>query len=169
MNWVDILIIIVAAIGAYMGWKQGLIRTIFSFIGLIVGVVLAGLWAPGLAEELSSGSQWAYILAFTFILIIVLIIANITGSILKTFIKFAMMGSVDSVGGAFIGFLVGALVMAAVLASIGPYLDKLPIGSGSSLADAIGDSSLAEFFIDTFGLLLNLLPGESDAIKNFFN
>lgn len=36
MNWVDGVIIFVALIGVVIGWKQGLIRTVFSFVGLIL-------------------------------------------------------------------------------------------------------------------------------------
>ncbi len=53
MNWVDAIIIIVALISAYIGYKQGLIRTILSFIGLIVGIVLAGQWSDSVADLFS--------------------------------------------------------------------------------------------------------------------
>ena len=83
MNWLDIVIIILAVIGAYMGWKQGLIRMAFTLVGLIIGIVLAGQWADGLGELFSpNGAQWAYFLAFAIILIVVLLAANIIGGIL---------------------------------------------------------------------------------------
>ena len=169
MNWVDIIIILVALLGAYIGWKQGLIRTVFTAIGLIVGIALAGQWSDSLADKFSSsGEQWAYILAFTIIVIIVLIIANILGAILKRFIKIIMLGWLDSIGGIVLGFCVGALVVAAILTSLGPWAEN----AGkivSELTDAIGDSTLAELLIDNFGLVLGLLPGEFDAVKEFFN
>lgn len=168
MNWVDIVIIIVAAIGGYIGWKHGLIRTAFSFVGLIIGVVLAGVWAPDLADKISSESQWAYIFSFAIILIIVLIIANIAGKIAKPFLKLVMMGLLDSFLGAVIGIIVGALVMAAILSATGPYIANVP-GAGTGLKDAIGDSILAEVLIDNFGLLLALLPGDFDTVKDFFD
>lgn len=169
MNWVDIVIIAVALIGAYIGWKQGLVRTVFTIAGLIVGVTLAGQWSDGLAEALSpNGAQWAYMVAFAIILVIVLVLANICGKILQRFLKLIMLGHIDSFGGVILGVCAGALVMAALLTSMGLYVDKIPGGYDSTLVEAVGDSVLAELLIDKFDLLLGLLPGEFDSITKFF-
>ncbi|MFC2018281.1 CvpA family protein [Chloroflexota bacterium] len=171
MNWVDIVIIVAALIGAYMGWRHGLIRTVFTLVGLIIGVVLAGQWSDGLTEVLSpSGAQWAYLTSFAIIVIIVVIIANICGKILQTFFKLIMMGWLDSIGGIIFGVLLGALLMAAVLTSMGLYVNdpNAPGGYDSTLVKAISDSVFAELLIDNFGLLLGLLPGEFDSVKEFF-
>lgn len=172
MNWVDIIIIIAAVLGAYTGWKQGLVRTVFSFVGLVIGVVLAGQWSPDLADKISAESDWSYILAFAVILVVVLIIANIIGKIVHGIVKIFMFGWLDTIGGIVLGLCVGALVMAAILTATGPYIeyvDKLPGNYGTTWVNAIGDSMLAELLIDKFGLLLGLLPGEFDAVKDFFN
>jgi len=171
MNWVDAIIIIVALISAYMGYKQGLIRTIFSFIGLIVGIVLAGQWSGSLANLFSSDkAQWAYIVAFAIILIVVLVAANLAGAVSKRFINFIMLGWLDSLGGMILGLLVGAIAMAAILTSVGLWAHAHYVtgGNESTLAKAIGDSALANLLIDNFGLVLGLLPGEFDAVKEFF-
>jgi len=169
MSWLDILIIVVAALGAYLGWKQGLIRMAFSIVGLIIGIVLAGQWAEGFAEVLSPrGAEWAYFIAFAIILIIVLIAANIVGGILHKFMKIMMMGLVDSLGGAVLGFILGMLAIAAILSSIGLWVAGEPGGDKSTLAVAIGNSAFANLLIDNFGLILGLLPGEFDAVKELF-
>ncbi len=169
MNWVDAIIIFIALISAYIGYKQGLIRTVFSFIGLIVGVVLAGQWSDSLADLLSSDrAQWAYIVAFAIILIVVLVAANLAGAVLKGFIKFIMLGWLDSLGGIVLGLLVGAIAVAAILTSVGLWAHYVPGGVESTSAKAIGSSALANLLIDNFGLVLGLLPGEFDAVKEFF-
>jgi uncharacterized membrane protein required for colicin V production len=169
MNWVDAIIIVIALISAYIGYKQGLIRTVFSFIGLIVGVVLAGQWSDSLADLLSSDrAQWAYIVAFAIILIVVLVAANLAGAVLKGFIKFIMLGWLDSLGGIVLGLLVGAIAVAAILTSVGLWAHYVPGAVESTSAKAIGGSALANLLIDNFGLVLGLLPGEFDAVKEFF-
>jgi membrane protein required for colicin V production len=172
MNWVDIVIIVVALIGGIVGWSHGLIRMVFTLLGLIIGVALAGQWSDGLTEVLSpSGAQWAYLTSFAIIVIIVVIIANICGRILQTFFKLIMMGWLDSIGGMILGFLLGALLVAAVLTSMALYVNdpNSPGGYNSTLVKAIGDSVFAELLIDHFGLLLGLLPGKFDSVKEFFN
>ena len=171
MNWLDIVIIIIAVIGAYMGWKQGLIRMAFTIVGLIIGIVLAGQWADPFAEKLSpSGAQWAYFLAFAIILIVILLAANIIGGILHRFLKIIMMGWLDSLGGIVLGFLLGALAIAAILASLGAWAQYLPQSEmlESTMGSAIGGSALAELLIDKFGIILGLLPEKFDAIQDFF-
>jgi len=172
MNWLDIVIIVIAGICAYMGFRQGLIRAAFSIVGLIVGIVLAGQLADNLAELLG-GAQWAYFISFAIILIIVLVIANIIGGILKQFTRLVMISWLDSLGGMVLGFLIGAIAVAAILAAAGAWADSLPPyevieSAKQGMSKAIGDSALAELLIDKFRLVLGLLPEKYDAIRNFF-
>ena len=167
MNWVDVVIIVLALIGAYVGWKQGLIRTLFSVVGLIVGVVLAGQWSDSLADKLSpGGAQWASIVAFALIVIVVLIVANIIGGIVKRFIKFMMMGWLDLLGGIVLGLCVGALMIAAILTIVAK--TEFGIAGTGGAEEAIQESRLAELLMENFGLLLGLLPGEFDFVRDFF-
>lgn len=166
MTWVDGVIIVVALIGAFAGFRQGLIMAIFGFLGLIVGVAFAG-WAAGpLADKISpSGAEWAYVLAFIIVLIIVMVIFHLVGTIIKQFIKLIMLGWLDSLGGAFIGLFVGALLAAAVMIVVGKWAAS--VGS-SGVEDAIGNSALARLLIDSFRLLLVLLPERLNVVRQFF-
>lgn len=172
MNWLDIVIIVVAGICGYMGFRQGIIRAAFSIVGLIVGIVLAGQLADNLAELLG-GAQWAYFISFAVILIIVLVAANIIGGILKQFTKIVMMGWLDSLGGMVFGLLIGATAIAAILAAAGAWANSLPPyeiieSTKQGMSKAISDSALAELLIDNFRLVLGLLPEKYDAIQDFF-
>ncbi len=172
MNWLDIVIIVIAGICAYIGWRQGLIRAAFSIVGLIVGIVVAGQLADVLAEKIS-GAQWAYFVSFAIILIVVLVIANIVGGILKQFTKFLMIGWLDSLGGLVLGFFIGAIAIAAILSSAGAWASlpehDIAEAARQGMSKAIGDSFLAELLIDKFRLVLGLLPSKFDAIREFFD
>ena len=167
MTWVDGVIIVGAVIGAIAGFKQGLVLSIFSFLGLIVGVAIAGAASDSLADKLSSsGALWAYVVSFAIILIIVLVIFSILGHIVKGFIKLIMLGWLDSLGGALLGLFVGALMVAAIFIAVGRWAALYD--STSSVGTAIGDSALAHFLIDSFRLLLAILPGRFDAVNKLF-
>ena len=167
MTWVDGVIIVGAVIGAIAGFKQGLVLSIFSFLGLIVGVALAGAASDSLADRLSaSGALWAYVVSFAIILIIVLVIFNILGHIVKGFIKLIMMGWLDSLGGALLGLFAGGLMVAAIFIAVGKWAAGEP--DTTSVGTAIGDSALAHFLIDSFRLLLAILPGRFDAVNKLF-
>ncbi len=166
MTWVDGVIIVVALIGAFAGFRQGLRMAVFGFLGLIAGVAFAG-WAAGpLADKISSsGADWAYVLAFIIVLIIIMVIFHLVGIIIKQFIKLIMLGWLDSLGGAFIGLFGGALRAAAVMIVVG----KWAAGVGSSgVEDAIGNSALARLLIDSFRLLLVLLPDKLNVVRGLF-
>jgi len=49
MNWVDIVIIIYLGISVVTGFVEGLIRTVLSIIGLIIGIMLASHFYKQLA------------------------------------------------------------------------------------------------------------------------
>ncbi len=166
MNWVDGVIIIIALIGAFSGFRQGLIMSFVGFLGLIAGVALAGWAADPLADKISpDGAGWAYILAFIIVLIIVMVIFHIVGTIIKQFIKLIMLGWLDSLGGALLGLFVGALLAAAVFIAVG----RWAAGAGASgVEEAIGNSALAELLMDSFRLLLLLLPDKFSVVRGFF-
>ncbi len=156
MTWVDAVIIVIAIIFAIVGYKQGLVRLVLTFAGLIVGVVLAGQFGDEFGEVLG-GAGWSDIVAFVIIVIVVMIGGSLIGAILGKILRFMMLGWLDKIGGFVIGILVGALLCAAFFTIMGDvaYLNEI-----GWLKDAIGDSPLASLLIEHFGLLLALLPGE---------
>ena len=160
MNWVDVVIIIYLALSIISGFAQGLIRSLLSIIGLIVGILLASHFYKQLGDILTfiSNRNVADIVAFIVILLAVMGIAALIGLVLRSIIKAIMLGWVDKLGGAVLGLILGALSVSAILAIVVKY-------TNTSL---ITDSKLAAFFLDKFPLVLVLLPGEFDTIRNFF-
>jgi membrane protein required for colicin V production len=160
MNWVDIVIIIYLCLSVLSGFMQGLIRTVLSIIGLIVGIILAAHFYKQLGDVLTfiSNKNVADVVAFVFILLVVMGIAALIAWFLRSLIKAIMLGWVDKIGGAVLGLILGALSISAILAIIAKV-------SNSSL---ITDSKFAAFFLDKFPLILTFLPGDFSTIRNFF-
>ena len=168
MNWVDIIIIIVGVIFAWIGWKHGFIRTLLTIVGLIAGIAIAGQFKDSFADLLSpAGAAWAKPVAFAIIVVIVLIAASIIGSIVRRILKLIMLGWLDKILGPIIGLLIGALLCAAIFTIILEGQVSLP-GVGA-VEDAITSSPLASLLIDHFGLILGLLPGDiGDSVRQLF-
>ena len=160
MNWVDIVIIIYLCLSVISGFMQGLIRTVLSIIGLIVGIILAAHFYKQLGDALTfiSNKNVADVVAFIFILLVVMGIAALIAWFLRSLIKAIILGWVDKIGGAVLGLILGALSISAILAIIAKV-------SNSSL---ITDSKFAGFFLDKFPLILKFLPGDFSTIRNFF-
>jgi len=161
MNWLDIVLLILLAIPVFIGLRQGLIRAVLTLVGLIIGVVLAGYCYKPVSNIFGfiNKEKVAYILAFLLILVLVMVVAFLLARLLKAIISAVMLGWVDNVGGAVLGFLSGFIFLSAILATIVKFF-------GSEL---ITSSFLGKVMLDYFPLVLGLLPGEfGDSIRSFF-
>jgi membrane protein required for colicin V production len=143
-----------------MGLRMGIIKAALSLVGLVVGVVLAGNFYKPVSNIFSfiNNEQVANILAFALILVLVIAAASLLARLLRTIIKTVMLGWVDNIGGAVFGFLFGAIFWGAVLATWVKFFGS----------DLVTGSFLARFLLDYFPLVLGLLPGEFDAVRDFF-
>ena len=161
MNWLDIVIIVALVFPAFIGLKRGLIKSVLSLAGLIIGVVLASNFYDSLAKVLGfiPNENVANIVAFILILVVVMVIAALLARLLKFIASVTMLGWVDHVGGAIFGFLMGAILCGALLAIWVKFL-----GTG-----LITESFLAGVLLDKFPLVLALLPSEFDAIRDFLD
>ncbi len=161
MNWLDIVIIVVIVISAFMGLRMGLIKSVLSLAGVIVGVILAGRYYIPLSEMLSfiPHAGAAKIVAFVIILVVVMIIATIAGWLLSWAISKIMLGWVNRVGGAILGLVLGAIFCGALVATWVRFLGINP---------AVTESRLAVVLLNYFPLILALLPDEFDTIRSFF-
>jgi membrane protein required for colicin V production len=158
MNWLDIVITVAIAIPTIIGLRVGIIKTAFSLAGVIAGIILAGFYYIPLSERLSfiSTPSVAKIAAFAIILIGVIIISSVGAHLLRRAISTMMLGWVDRVGGAIIGFVLGALFFGALLTT---YINLF------GRATAINESLLTSILLDGFSLVLTLLP---ESIRSFF-
>ena len=162
MNWLDIVIIVVAVLLGIAGLRQGIIKTVFGIAGLIGGIVLAGRYYGGLAALLSpSGATSANIAAYVIILLATLIVAGLIGALVAKLAHLTILGGLDRLVGCVLGIVIGVLLCAAVLAIVGKYYP----GTES----AISQSVIAKFLMERFPLLLALLPDEFDFIRDFFS
>ncbi len=161
MNWLDILLIVLLFIPTFIGLRKGLIKTALYFAGLLIGIVLAGhLYQPfSKIFGFISNENIAYILAFILILVLVMIAAFFLSRLLKSIIKIVMLGWVDHVGGAALGFLSGFILLSAILATWVKFFG----------GELVTESFLGRVMLDYFPLILGLLPGDfGEDIRNFF-
>ena len=160
MNGLDIILIVVLVVPAFMGLRMGLIKAALSLVGLVVGVVLAGNFFRPVSNIFGfiHNEEVANILAFALILVLVMVAAALVARLLRSVIKAVMLGWVDNIGGAVLGFLFGAIFWGAILATWVKFFGS----------DLVTGSFLARFLLDYFPLVLGLLPGEFDDVRDFF-
>ncbi len=161
MNWLDIGILVIIGLSAFNGLKQGLIKAVLSFAGLIIGVTLASRFYGTVAALLAFLSQGtiANVAAFVLILAVIFIAASILAALLTKVASAILLGWLNRLGGALFGFLMGAISVGAILAIWLKFLGQ---------NDIITRSLLAGILLDKMPLVLNLLPSEFDSIRQFF-
>jgi len=161
MSWLDIVLLAVLAVATFTGLKTGLIKTVLSLVGMIVGIILAGNLSDPLAERLAfiSHAGTDKVVAFAIILIAVMIIASMTAKFLKWATSLVMLGWVNRLGGAVFGFLLAGIFCGAVLAAWLTFFGS---------AATITESGIANVLLDRLPLVLALLPEEFGSVSSFF-
>lgn len=161
MNAVDISIIVVSLIAAVSGLRQGLVKTVLTIAGLVVGVMMAGRYYERLAALISpSGADWVKILAYVIVVGVVSLVGSLAGLVVSRIVGAFLLGWLDRLLGALLGLAIGGLFSAAILIVISMYI---PGARG-----AIFQSKLAPIVMEKIPLLLVLLPGQFDFIRDFF-
>jgi len=161
MNLLDIAIIVIIGIAAFIGLRIGIIKAVLTLAGVIVGVILAGRFYVALADRLTFIPQetLARVVAFAIILFSVMLIASIIAGVLKWFASIILLGWVNRLGGALIGLIMGAIFCGTLLAIWTKFL---------GIAEPVAESALANFLLDYFPMVLALLPEEFDSVRSFF-
>jgi membrane protein required for colicin V production len=160
MNWFDIVLIAVLLLSTIIGIWRGFINMVLPLIGIIIGIVLAGIYAPTVGGWLSiENPEHAAWTGYAIIMVGTLIVSIILAVILTRFIHLTLLGWLDRLLGGLFGLALGALLCAASLAACVKY----DLGT-----DFIQGSAIAQFMLDKFPAILILLPGDFDSVKDFF-
>jgi len=99
------------------------------------------------------------VVAFAIIFIGVMVIAAVLAVVLKKLVSAVLLGWVNRLGGAVFGFILGFIFSGALMAMWVKFL-----GPG----DTIQASPLANFLLDSFPVVLGLLPSDFDSVRSFF-
>jgi membrane protein required for colicin V production len=122
MMLVDWAIVILIVLSVLEGLSEGFFRSVFSFGGLLLGLVIAA-WnydsAAALLMPLVRIERVADALGFLLIALVVMVASGIVGSFLAKTMHQLGLGFVDKLAGAAFGFVKGALlVMVCILVAV---------------------------------------------------
>lgn len=150
MNWLDIVIIVLWAIGFFTGMRLGLYGAIFNTGGLIVGVLLAGRFSDDVAEILTdsiSSDTLLTVVSYGIIILAVFIGAQFLKSVVRGMMKMVFLGWVDSLGGLVLGMVAGVILSGALITAMARYSNDLsePL---MSLMEVESDNALVDMIRD---------------------
>ncbi|MFH1690560.1 MAG: CvpA family protein [Candidatus Eisenbacteria bacterium] len=158
MNWVDIIIVIVLAIGLGKGLANGFVRGLFGLAALVLGIMIAAANYEQVTELLFSrlevGAQGQAILGFLLVFVIVLILVSVVGRILSKALKLASLGWLDRLAGGMLG-----VVMACVFTGV---LLLLVVMAGLQSNTGVARSTVAPTVISVMDTVVAFAP---DAVR----
>jgi len=166
MNWLDIVILVVILGFVLSAYSAGLIREVITLVAIVVGIVVAGQLYRNLATDVLvfiDNEEAALAISFLVLLGAVYLLGQVSAYVLKRAASLLMLGWADRLGGALFGLVKGSIVVEVILILFAAYPQL-------HLDDAIADSTLAPFFIDSAPLVLRILPGEfGDRVDQFLS
>ena len=119
MSKVDITLAIIILVGAYSGFKDGFLVELFSFLGILLGVLLGFKlmgWAMVLlAQKFNIDEKALPYIAFAGVFFIVLFLVNLTARSMKARLEKNLLGQLDSFAGALMGLLRTAFMLSVLL------------------------------------------------------
>lgn len=118
-KWIDIVILVILALGLLKGFKRGLVRELFSLVGAILAVVIAYQSYQELSLYLIDVyplAEWqAQMVAFVVIILGISVLAAFFGYLWSRAIRLTPFALVDHVAGAAFGVAKVGIVILALL------------------------------------------------------
>lgn len=114
-SYLDIFFAIPLVWGIVRGLMSGFVRSLSIFIGLILGVYLAQIYAPELSPTISEwftlSARQCLSLAYVVIFIAVMLLVAIVARILDKFLHLILLGWLNKLLGALFGFFKWAIIL----------------------------------------------------------
>ena len=146
MNGVDIAILVILGIFMLKGLLRGLIKELFSLVGLVAGSLVAFHFHPPLAQWLQESFGFAplvcVISAFLSLFLVILTLFTAAGYVVSRSISLLLLDGVNLVAGGCFGLFQGVVTLALVL--FGLSLGSLP----DTLESQLRKSQLAPPFVE---------------------
>lgn len=140
----DIVIVIVVALAAIIGWRKGVVTTVLGIVILAVGIVL-GLIFKGQVGALILGSDplnqssWDEIVGFLVVFAVVIIIGKFVKRMFAGFIEDLDLSDVDRMLGLVFGVFLGGLLIVVLVIFCEPLILR---------GNLVADSVLLPYFYD---------------------
>lgn len=141
MNHVDIVLILILALGVWSGFKKGFIVSLFDVIGLGLGVYggihFSDAFAEWLNTEFNIGIDWLPFSAFLVTFLLILLVVHLLARAITKVLKLAMLGTVNKLGGAVFGLARSVLFLSLALLFLHPLNKKSQFVSDDALEASV--------------------------------
>ena len=174
---IDLFVVLCLAAGVFMGFTQGIIRTLLNCVVVLIAFVVASILRDPLFELLTFWQAFTPQLRQEIVYLVLFIGVLIGGWFAVRSIwqrsRLPIPKALDEIGGAILGVLFVALIITFLMVVLDAFFKTAPdaatasAGLIKSLYDALNASVLVDFFrtalLPTFGVILSpLVPSDID-------
>mgnify|MGYP000025212124 CR=1 FL=1 len=168
---IDIICIIILAIGFYKGLTKGLIMGVFSLLAFIAGIAaavkLSAVVAAWLQSNSNIGTTWLPVISFALVFIAVVLIVRWSAKLIENIADFAFLGWVNKIGGALMYMTLYAFILSVVFF----YMNQLGILTNTATSDSKLYQLLqpfGPFVVDGIGKIIPIFKDLFNQLTNFF-
>ncbi len=130
MSVLDIILVVAFIIGAVSGYKKGFLVSLFSlagiFLGILLGFKLMGVAMLKLASAYNIDEKILPYAAFGLVFVIVIIVVNLIGKLVKSSIDKTILGNADRWAGGVLGLLKAAFMISVLFWILDALAFELP-------------------------------------------
>ena len=168
MSKIDIVILVVLAVGAFLGYRRGFLMELFFLFAIVLGVLigfkLMGAGVEYLHKEFNADTTILPYLSFLIIFILVVILVTFLGKQIKNSVDKTFLGRVDAAAGAILGVLKYMFCVSVILWLISSFHYSLP---AHWTKDSLFYPATAGFAPRVAGLFSGFLPVFKEIFKQF--
>jgi membrane protein required for colicin V production len=178
MNILDWILIVLFALGAFWGYRSGLITGALTVASLYVASLVSSQFSErvvGVISQNVESESIATAAAYVVIYVGVFLAARVMAKMIKTMLKVVFLGWVDKVGGVALGLVAGLLIVGTVVGAgarfaypldekeyDGDMLEQfaksfVAEGSRDLVGSSLESSEVTNVVVDIY----NSIPGES--------
>ncbi|MBI3664804.1 MAG: CvpA family protein [Acidobacteria bacterium] len=155
MNWLDWLIAVIILISFVGAIVKGLTHELISLAGLVLGLLAALWWYPGVGrrfEPYTSSRGIADFVGFVVILVAFLILGAIVSKLMGKLVKASGLRWFDRLLGAAFGLVRGLLLTAALVLAL------VTFAPGREPTELVGRSRLAPMVLQCARAIVSVAP-----------
>ena len=143
---IDIIFLVFVVIGCIKGYREGIIKSIFTVAALIVGVILAlkfsYLASDYIAQAFDLPPKWLPIVSFAIVMLAVFGIVQLMGKGLENLLKMIQLNFINRLGGMILWAGVKILTLSILI-----WL----IGQTGFIKPEVKEASITYPFLESFG------------------
>ena len=119
MSKIDIILLIIFLLGAYSGYRDGFLMSLFSILAIVLGILggfkLMGIAMIYLQDHFHADKDTLPYISFFVVFIIIVVVVTLIGRVLKSSIDKTFLGTMDKSMGAVLGIFKSAFVISVLI------------------------------------------------------